>query len=333
MGVMLLLAALGAFAADTPAPSAQPLVGNVPPDPEVDAALAALAPGLAGCHAGEEPAKYQVRVQVRADGTVSNVDLTGPAPNACVHDALSAATFPPREGDYLVTRALTLAPTGATFSVPIILGALDKSHIDAVIKAQMAKIRYCYQRELTKDPELAGKLVVKFVIAKDGTVSSATTKASTLGNESVERCVNERFMRFAFDAPKGGGIVIVSYPFIFSPDTGRGVYTAAATFEGPPPGKPAGSLAMAEIDAVISGARTSLLDCRDAEDPGLWGEVVVQLVIAADGTVSTALTTSSTMKSADVEACVAGVLSRLRFPEPDGDGVVVVSYPLIFASR
>jgi len=100
---------------------------------------------------------------------------------------------------------------------PIILGALDKSLIDAVIKRNMSQIRYCYQRELTKNPALGGKITVKFVIAKDGTVSSATTKSSTMSNPAVESCINGRFMRFQFPEPKGGGIVIVSYPFIFSP--------------------------------------------------------------------------------------------------------------------
>jgi hypothetical protein len=100
---------------------------------------------------------------------------------------------------------------------PIILGALDKSLIDAVIKRNMAAIRYCYQRELTKNPALAGKITVKFVIAADGTVSSATTKSSSMGNPAVEGCINGRFLRFQFPQPKGGGIVIVSYPFIFSP--------------------------------------------------------------------------------------------------------------------
>lgn len=100
---------------------------------------------------------------------------------------------------------------------PIILGALDKSLIDAVIKKNMNQIRYCYQRELNKSPDLGGKIVVKFVIAKDGTVSSAQTKSSTMGNPAVESCINGRFMRFVFPEPKGGGIVIVSYPFIFSP--------------------------------------------------------------------------------------------------------------------
>ena len=100
---------------------------------------------------------------------------------------------------------------------PIILGALDKALIDAVIKRNMASIRYCYQKELTKNPTLGGKITEKFVIAKDGTVSSATTGSSTMGNPAVESCINGRFQKFQFPEPKGGGIVIVKYPFIFAP--------------------------------------------------------------------------------------------------------------------
>jgi hypothetical protein len=100
---------------------------------------------------------------------------------------------------------------------PIILGALDKSLIDAVIKRNMNQIRYCYQRQLTKNPNLGGKITVKFVIAKDGSVSKASIKSSTMGDKAVEGCITGRFMRFRFPEPKGGGIVIVSYPFIFQP--------------------------------------------------------------------------------------------------------------------
>jgi len=103
---------------------------------------------------------------------------------------------------------------------PIILGALDKSIIDRIVKQHLAKIRYCYQKELNKNPKLFGKLVVKFVIAKDGSVSTATTKSSTLRNPIVEKCINSRFMRMRFPAPKGGGIVIVSYPFVFNSQGG-----------------------------------------------------------------------------------------------------------------
>ena len=99
---------------------------------------------------------------------------------------------------------------------PIIIGALDRSLIDAVIKRHMNQFRYCYQRELNKDPSLAGKITVKFVIAGDGSVSRASIKSSSMGNVSVENCLSNRFMMLQFPEPKGNGIVIVSYPFMFA---------------------------------------------------------------------------------------------------------------------
>jgi hypothetical protein len=105
----------------------------------------------------------------------------------------------------------------ATSGDPLILGALDRSLIDKVIKAKMAQIRYCYQRELQKDPSLGGKISIKFTIAKDGSVSKASVNSTTINNGAVESCVVGRFYKMQFPEPKGGGIVIVKYPFIFSP--------------------------------------------------------------------------------------------------------------------
>lgn len=100
---------------------------------------------------------------------------------------------------------------------PVILGPLDKSLIHAVIKQNLNQIRYCYQRELTGNPQLTGTITVKFVIARDGSVSQAETKTTTMNNPAVEGCLNKRFLKFQFPKPKGGGIVIVSYPFTFEP--------------------------------------------------------------------------------------------------------------------
>ena len=103
---------------------------------------------------------------------------------------------------------------------PIIMGALDKSLIDRVIKQHMNQIKHCYQRELNANPTLGGLVTVKFVITGDGTVSSAKTIKSTLsgkGASSVNSCINSRFLAFQFPKPKGGGMVIVQYPFIFQP--------------------------------------------------------------------------------------------------------------------
>lgn len=132
----------------------------------------------------------------------------------------TAAAMPSSQGDE-DTPDTPQAPGGPVIAAADevqILGALDRSLIDEVIKRHMNQIRYCYQRELTKNPSLGGKLNVKFVVAKDGTVSSAGKKTSTLNNAGVEQCVTGRFMRMQFPEPKGGGIVIVSYPFVFAPN-------------------------------------------------------------------------------------------------------------------
>ncbi len=105
---------------------------------------------------------------------------------------------------------------GVVGGSPIILGSLDRSLISDVIKRHMNQIRYCYQRELQKNPSLAGKVVMRFTIGVDGKVPKATTKTSTLSNSAVERCIEGRFRRMTFPPPTGGGIVMVTYPFIFS---------------------------------------------------------------------------------------------------------------------
>jgi TonB family protein len=102
---------------------------------------------------------------------------------------------------------------------PIILGALDRELIDAVIRRHMNQVRYCYQRELTRDPNITGEVVVKFEIAADGTVTSAEVKSTTMNHEAVQSCVVGRFMRMQFPGPKGGGIVIVSYPLVFTSES------------------------------------------------------------------------------------------------------------------
>jgi len=114
-----------------------------------------------------------------------------------------------------VARKRSSSPLLAAES-PTILGSLDKSLIDAVIKRNLNQIRYCYERELTKSPDLSGKIVVKFVVNADGTVSKATIDSTTMNSPAVENCISRRFLRFRFPQPKGGGIVIIKYPFVFN---------------------------------------------------------------------------------------------------------------------
>lgn len=101
-----------------------------------------------------------------------------------------------------------------TSSSYTILGGLSRSLIDTVIKRNIAQIRYCYQRQLAKEPNLGGKITVKFVISRDGSVARTSIDKTTMNSPKVESCIENRFMKFTFPKPEGG-IVIVKYPFVF----------------------------------------------------------------------------------------------------------------------
>lgn len=94
-------------------------------------------------------------------------------------------------------------------------GGLEKSVISGVIKAAEPQIRFCYERELQELPGLGGKLSVAWTIGPSGSVVSAEVKESTVQNAALEACVLARVRRMQFPPPVGGGVVNVTFPWIF----------------------------------------------------------------------------------------------------------------------
>ena len=97
----------------------------------------------------------------------------------------------------------------------VMVGGLDKDVVARVIKRYWAQIKYCYEKELSKNPNLYGKIAVKFTISGNGSVSEAEIEQTEMNNAAVEECIIRNIKRWVFPAPKGGGIVVVRYPFIF----------------------------------------------------------------------------------------------------------------------
>jgi TonB family protein len=100
---------------------------------------------------------------------------------------------------------------------PVIMGGLDKSVVDETIKRHRRQISHCYSQELSSKADLAGRIDVGFEINKTGHVASAKIGDNTLNNEKVEKCVLGVINKMAFPKPQGGGMVSVSYPFVFAP--------------------------------------------------------------------------------------------------------------------
>ena len=95
-------------------------------------------------------------------------------------------------------------------------GEIERQDVDGVIKAKVGVFHRCYQRELQRNPGLSGRVVLRFVIDRDGSVKLADIKESTLGNEAVEMCLIAEITRTRFPKPKGNGTAVVAYPFTFS---------------------------------------------------------------------------------------------------------------------
>ena len=95
-------------------------------------------------------------------------------------------------------------------------GVLEKKDIEIVLKKRMSMFMRCYQRELQRNPNLKGTVVVRFVIDRDGSVRHSHLRATSLHNSVVEECVVDEVDDTRFPRPSGGS-VIISYPFNFQP--------------------------------------------------------------------------------------------------------------------
>jgi outer membrane biosynthesis protein TonB len=93
-------------------------------------------------------------------------------------------------------------------------GALSKEVIRRIIHRHLEEIRYCYEQALQSRPELQGRVAVRFIVAPTGAVQAAAKSSSDLGNPRLEQCIVDSVARWTFPAPDGGGLVVVTYPFV-----------------------------------------------------------------------------------------------------------------------
>jgi hypothetical protein len=95
-----------------------------------------------------------------------------------------------------------------------IRGSLSKEVIRRTVQLHLNEVRHCYEQGLNARPDLQGRVAVKFVIGASGAVTIATRADSDVGERGVESCIVDAVGRWTFPAPEGGGIVIVTYPFV-----------------------------------------------------------------------------------------------------------------------
>ncbi|MCC6278118.1 MAG: TonB family protein [Oligoflexia bacterium] len=120
-----------------------------------------------------------------------------------------------KSGAGLGTGSIGNGEVGLDDTESVIEGGLDREVIAAIIREHLGQIRYCYERQLSANPELYGKVKVHFTIDAQGVVAEQNVSESTLKNALVEECILRRIATWSFPKPKGGTRVLVSYPFLF----------------------------------------------------------------------------------------------------------------------
>ena len=84
------------------------------------------------------------------------------------------------------------------------------------MRQNFGRFRLCYENGLRNNPNLQGRVAVRFVIGRDGAVSNVGNGGSDMPDSGVVSCVVRAFYGLSFPQPEGG-IVTVVYPIMFSP--------------------------------------------------------------------------------------------------------------------
>jgi hypothetical protein len=116
-----------------------------------------------------------------------------------------------RKGPRALSPCSTENPCPETVS-----GRLPADVIQRVVRQSFGRFRLCYENDLRTQPHLSGRVSVRFVVALDGSVASASVADTSLST-SAASCVARAFAGLSFPAPDGG-IVTVTYPIQFSPE-------------------------------------------------------------------------------------------------------------------
>ncbi len=98
-------------------------------------------------------------------------------------------------------------------------GTRSQAAINRIVSRQQSKLKKVYESMLKRDPNLSGKLVVKFTIMPDGSVTNVMIVQSTTKNVTFDKRIVSYIKRWRFPAISGGGPVEVIFPFVFTGST------------------------------------------------------------------------------------------------------------------
>ncbi|WP_168210761.1 AgmX/PglI C-terminal domain-containing protein [Persicimonas caeni] len=84
-------------------------------------------------------------------------------------------------------------------------GKLDANRLSSVVRRGAGAIKRCFERELKKNPNAGGKLVITVTVGRAGRATNVMVKDSGIGG-SMQSCTKRAVKRWRFPRPKGGDV-------------------------------------------------------------------------------------------------------------------------------
>lgn len=93
---------------------------------------------------------------------------------------------------------------------------LDPAAVAAKIRQYRGALVACYEAALKRNPNLSGKITLRFTIGKIGKVTKVDIEVDTMHDDEVNQCISDRAINWRFPPPQSGSDgVQFAYPFIF----------------------------------------------------------------------------------------------------------------------
>jgi hypothetical protein len=72
-------------------------------------------------------------------------------------------------------------------------------------------LRYCYQRELSRSPDLSGEVEARLTLLPDGTVGEAKILHHSFAGQVVPDCFLQRLSRVTFPTAQGPTVITATW--------------------------------------------------------------------------------------------------------------------------
>jgi outer membrane biosynthesis protein TonB len=153
--------------------------------------------------------------------TAETDELPAPTPPSAAVPYLPKPAEPapaasPREPEQDSERSSLPSSHGVKMGALTVAGRLSTDVVQRIIRQNLGRFRMCYDAARARAPQLEGRVSLRFVIGRDGSVTNVSDGGSDVNDPSLVACVKSAYSGLSFPQPEGGIVTVVS-PLLFRP--------------------------------------------------------------------------------------------------------------------